>query len=196
MEKYPVHSDRLWLQLLNVEDHLEGYHALNSDASVSKWSSDVGPRGLEDTRAKLVSRMQSDEKPWMEMYAIMLRPTGAEPAIYIGGMGIIRVSEDGEAAEIGYGILAAHRGKGYAPEALKALVDYYWTSERKMQKEKLNAGTEPGNMASQRVVQKAGFKRKGLVEKAFEAPNPETKVMEWRSIILWEVERPKASFDV
>ncbi|KAL2068992.1 hypothetical protein VTL71DRAFT_15330 [Oculimacula yallundae] len=191
LSKYPIQSERLWLQPLNVEDHLEGYHALNTDESVTKWSSHIGTRDLEDTKARLISRMPSDEEPWMEMYAIMLRPSGTEPPAYIGGMGIIRISEDKEAGEIGYGILAAHRGKGYAPEALKALVDYYWRSERIMQMEKLNAGTEPGNLASQRVVEKAGFRRKKLVEKAFEAPNPVTKEMEWRSIILWEVERPK-----
>lgn len=73
--------------------------------------------------------MPSDEQPWMEMYAVILRPTGTEPATFIGGMGIIRLSADGEAAELGYGILPDHWGKGYAPEALKAFVDYYWTSE-------------------------------------------------------------------
>lgn len=91
--------------------------------------SDSGPRSLDRTKEKLISRMPSDEKPWMEMYAILLRPSGAEPATFIGAMGIIRLSEDEEAAEVGYGILPDHRGKGYAPEALKLLADYYWTSE-------------------------------------------------------------------
>ena len=47
-----------------------------------------------------------------------------------------------------------------------------------MQKEKLSAGTEAANIPSQRVLEKAGFKRKEVIDKAFEAPNPETGVME------------------
>ncbi|KAH6710993.1 GNAT domain-containing protein [Leptodontidium sp. 2 PMI_412] len=192
MTKNAAQSERLWLQPMNVEDHLEGYHALVTDELVTKWSSDSGPRSLDRTKEKLISRMPSDEKPWMEMYAILLRPSGAEPATFIGAMGIIRLSEDEEAAEVGYGILPDHRGKGYAPEALKLLADYYWTSERKLQKEKLHAGTEPENLPSQRVLEKAGFTNKGILEKAFEAPNQQTGEMEWRSVIIWEVERPKA----
>ncbi|KAH7336269.1 N-acetyltransferase-like protein [Rhexocercosporidium sp. MPI-PUGE-AT-0058] len=192
MAKYTAQSERLWLQPLNVEDHLEGYHALNTDEQITKWSSDASPRGLEFTKARLISRMPSDEKPWMEMYAVLLRPSGTEPATFIGGMGIIRLSEDGEAAEVGYGILPAFWGKGYAPEALKLLVNYYWTSERRLQKNKIHAGTEPENIPSQRVCEKAGFTKKGILEKAFEKPNPQTGEMEWKPVIIWEVERPKA----
>lgn len=61
----------------------------------------------------------------------------------------------------------------------------------KSQKEKLNAGTEPGNIPSQRVCEKAGFHKKEVLEKAFQVPNPETGEMEWRSVIIWEVKRPK-----
>jgi hypothetical protein len=39
MAKYYAESERLWLQPLNVEDHLEGYHAMASDERIVKWSS-------------------------------------------------------------------------------------------------------------------------------------------------------------
>ncbi len=47
----------------------------------------------------------------------------------IGAIGIFRVSEDGTGAELGYGILPDYWGAGYASEALKLLVKYYWNSE-------------------------------------------------------------------
>ncbi|PVH88876.1 acyl-CoA N-acyltransferase [Cadophora sp. DSE1049] len=192
MPNYTAQSERLWLQKLTIEDHLMGYHALSTDKNILRWSSRAPPSDLEGTKTLLLSRTASDEQPWMEMYAIMLRPSGTEPATFIGAMGILRISEDGEAGEIGYGVLPDHWGKGYAPEALKLLVDHYWKSERRVQKDKLSAGTERANLPSQRVLEKAGFKKKEVIEKAFEAPNPDTGEMEWRSAIIWEVERPKA----
>jgi len=64
------------------------------------------------------------------MYAVMLRPASATgEATFIGSLGIVRLSEDGTAAEVGYGILPHFWGKGYAPEALKAFCNYYWNSE-------------------------------------------------------------------
>lgn len=64
------------------------------------------------------------------MYAIMLRPSATnEKATFIGSIGVVRLSEDGTAAEVGYGIMPDHWGNGYAPEALNLLVDFYWKSE-------------------------------------------------------------------
>jgi RimJ/RimL family protein N-acetyltransferase len=166
----------------------------------------------------IISRQPSDEKPWMEMYMIVLRPSSTEPAQQIGAMGILRVSEDGKAAEVGYGILATHRGKGYAPEALKLLVNYYWNSKSKscsdagfanpfamvletrelihdlgrIQKDVVVAGAEADNLNSHRVLEKAGFVKKGILENAFQAKNPSTGEMEWKSVIEWYSERPKA----
>jgi len=106
-----------------------GYHSLSTDKNILRWSSRAPPADLEGTKALLLSRTASDEQPWMEMYAIMLRPSGSEPATFVGAMGVLRLSEDGEAGEIGYGVLPEHWGKGYAPEALKLLVNHYWHSE-------------------------------------------------------------------
>lgn len=38
MAKHIAQSERLWLEPLTVEDHLEGYHQLNTDERVVKWS--------------------------------------------------------------------------------------------------------------------------------------------------------------
>lgn len=38
MAQYVATSERLGLQSLNISDHLEGFHALNADERVSRWS--------------------------------------------------------------------------------------------------------------------------------------------------------------
>lgn len=57
-------------------------------------------------------------------------------------------------AEIGYGLLPEYWGKGYATEAVRAMVQ--WASEQPNVK-RIEAETEENNAASQRVLQKVGF---------------------------------------
>ena len=58
------------------------------------------------------------------------------------------------AVEIGYGILPEQQGCGYATEAVAAAVR--WAAEQPGVL-RVEAETEPGNRASQRVLEKCGF---------------------------------------
>ncbi len=61
-------------------------------------------------------------------------------------------------AEIGYGILEEHRGQGYATEAVQAACRWAF---RHAEVKSLEAETEAGNAASQRVLEKNGFRPNG-----------------------------------
>lgn len=61
--------------------------------------------------------------------------------------------------EIGYGLLPEHQGKGYATEAVKAACGWAFSQEGVRAVE---AETEPGNRASQRVLLKVGFRPLGI----------------------------------
>ena len=56
--------------------------------------------------------------------------------------------------EIGYGIAEAYQGRGYATEAVKAALGWAF---RQPGVTAVEAETEPGNLASQRVLAKCGF---------------------------------------
>ena len=56
--------------------------------------------------------------------------------------------------EIGYGIAEAYQGRGYATEAVKAALRWAF---RQPGVTAVEAETEPGNLASQRVLAKCGF---------------------------------------
>ncbi len=58
--------------------------------------------------------------------------------------------------EVGYGIVPSRQGRGYATEALRAMLAMAWADPRVTA---VVAGTDPGNAASQRVLGKAGFRR-------------------------------------
>ncbi|KAJ5053995.1 uncharacterized protein L3040_000283 [Drepanopeziza brunnea f. sp. 'multigermtubi'] len=147
--------------------------------------SHTGPRNsIDDTRALLISRQPPEEQAYVEMFAVMLPSSdidAAGKATFVGSIGIIRLAEDGQSAEVAYGMLPRDWGRGYAPAALEFLVDYYWSSDRKVQKDILSAGTEPRNVQSRRGLEKDGFTRGATIEKAFEARDSVTGEMEWRA---------------
>jgi len=70
----------------------------------------------------------------------------------------------GSGYEIGYRVFKQEdMGKGYATEALQMLVDYLFSRKPA---ERLQATTITGNAASQRVLEKAGFRPEGVLRKA------------------------------
>lgn len=66
--------------------------------------------------------------------------------------------------EIGYSLIPSERGKGYCSEAVKLMVDYLFLSKEVM---RIQAQTDMRNVASQKVLEKAGFKKEGALRKNF-----------------------------
>jgi ribosomal-protein-alanine N-acetyltransferase len=68
----------------------------------------------------------------------------------------------GRLLEIGYALVSSERGKGYGTEAAKILVDHLFLSKDIV---RIQAGTHVANKASQKVLEKAGFTKEGIVRK-------------------------------
>jgi len=64
--------------------------------------------------------------------------------------------------EVGYSLIPSERGKGYCSEAVKIMVDYLFLSREIV---RIQAQTDVRNVASQKVLEKAGFKREGTLRK-------------------------------
>lgn len=63
---------------------------------------------------------------------------------------------------IGYALIPSERRKGYGTEALQILVDYLFLTRDIM---RIQAVTDVRNVASQRILEKVGFKREGTIRK-------------------------------
>ena len=74
----------------------------------------------------------------------------------IGACGVTALDDQ---AELGYWLGVPYWGKGYATEALHALIDYAFTD---LGHEALNAGARVTNPASRRVLEKCGFQWTGV----------------------------------
>ncbi len=66
--------------------------------------------------------------------------------------------------EVGYTLIPAERGKGYGTEALAIMVDYLFLSREIM---RVQAQTDQRNAASQKVLEKAGFRKEGTLRNNF-----------------------------
>ncbi|MBU6496757.1 MAG: GNAT family N-acetyltransferase [Acidobacteria bacterium] len=73
--------------------------------------------------------------------------------LVVGGLGFHAPPHDG-VAEIGYGVIPSRRGQGYATEAVMTLVAAAWDLPEVLG---IIAHAEHHNVASQRVLEKAGF---------------------------------------
>jgi RimJ/RimL family protein N-acetyltransferase len=86
----------------------------------------------------------------------------------------------GELLEISYVVVPSERRKGYCTEAVRIIVDYLFLSKEVM---RVQAQTDPRNLASQKVLEKAGFKKEGTLRKSFFVRG------EWTDNIIYSILR-------
>ncbi|WP_436770583.1 GNAT family N-acetyltransferase [Yinghuangia sp. YIM S09857] len=77
-----------------------------------------------------------------------------DSGLVVGSIGLFWPPTDG-VLEIGYGIVASRRGRGYAPEATRALTEFALAAP---EVHTVSADVELSNPASARVLEKAGFR--------------------------------------
>jgi len=177
-EKYPIKTDRLWMQHLNVEDHLEGYHEIRKCPETSKFEPiNSEPLTIETSRLRLSNRVRSEANPYVQNFAIFEAPNDEDPpnpgSRQVGSIGIFRFPETFKAVnaepgepEVGYGFHPDFFGKGYATEALKGFLKYYWEIREAphVNVKSLAAHYGVRNIASGRVLEKVGFEFVGVSE--------------------------------
>jgi RimJ/RimL family protein N-acetyltransferase len=86
----------------------------------------------------------------------------------------------GKLLEIGYSLIPSEREKGYCTEAVKIIVGYLFLAKDIV---RIQAHIDPRNIASWKVIEKAGFKKEGTIRKSFFARG------EWRDMLLYSILR-------
>ena len=126
----------------------------------------------EDVDRWIERWMKSYAENGFGLYAMALKATGE----VIGDCGFARQEVDGvDEIEIGYHVLRAMQGLGYATEAARACVEYGFA---KLGAKKVISLIRPENVASRRVAEKAGMKveretvRKGMKHLVYAITRP------------------------
>ena len=106
------------------------------------------------TEMRQLALAHPEERLWYTAWQLRLRCGGEA----VGDLCFKGLSPAG-VVEIGYGMNPAYEGRGLMTEAVKAMLD--WASRQPGVRE-IQAETDPGNLASQRVLEKAGFRPNGV----------------------------------
>ncbi|THA56257.1 N-acetyltransferase [Streptomyces sp. A0958] len=112
------------------------------------WADDFPAEG-----DRVVAGLFEQYPDWLGAYGhrlVIERSSG----LVVGSIGLFWPPTEG-VLEIGYGIVASRRGRGYASEATQALADFALTAP---EVHTVSADVELSNPASVRVLEKAGFR--------------------------------------
>jgi RimJ/RimL family protein N-acetyltransferase len=113
---------------------------------------------MSRTEAEKMLDNPSDVKPF-----IIEKKDGSKIG-FIFHFHVLHLGTGTKQLEIGYSLVPSERGKGYCSEAVKIMVDYLFLSKDTM---RIQAQTDQRNAASQKVLEKAGFKKEGTLRKNF-----------------------------
>jgi len=156
-----VETTRLRLRKPAVADAEAVFARYASDPEVTRFLSWATHRSLDETRAFL----EFSEAQWARWpagpYLVESRADGA----LLGGTGL--AFETPRRASTGYVLAKDAWGKGYATEALRAIVSL----ARDMGVRRLYALCHPDHAASWRVLEKGGFGREGILSRHSKFPN-------------------------
>jgi ribosomal-protein-alanine N-acetyltransferase len=152
-----LRSERVLLRELG-DDDFETTHAYGSDPEVVRYMA-WGPNSPDETRDFIRrARASADETPRHTFeLAIVARDRGADQ--HIGGCGLMGRRVAYREYEVGYCLAPDAWGRGLASESMKLLLEFAFSD---FAAHRLYACIDPGNHASQAVVEKAGFRREGL----------------------------------
>jgi ribosomal-protein-alanine N-acetyltransferase len=122
-----------------------------------QWSRDELSRSAFRRRLRQYQRELRDDQG----YAFLIFRTG--DATLLGGLSISNVRRGvSQAASVGYWIGLPHVRRGHMSDALKASLPFAFGT---LGLHRLEAACLPHNVPSQRVLEKAGFKREGMARR-------------------------------
>ncbi|MFF7726234.1 GNAT family N-acetyltransferase [Streptomyces sp. NPDC008001] len=123
--------------------------AVLDDTRSAHWADDFPAEG-----DRVIAGLFDQNPAWLGEYGhrlIIERDSG----LVVGSIGLFWPPSEG-ILEFGYGIVASRRGRGYAPEATRALAEFALTAP---DVHTVSASVELSNPSSARVLEKAGFHR-------------------------------------
>jgi ribosomal-protein-alanine N-acetyltransferase len=143
----------------HCEDDAERLHRWENDAEILEMMSDAyEPTSIDDAR-KWIARWTSPEQV-AGRFAVRLADTGE----FVGYAHLGEVERDQGRCKLGYLIgEKAHWGRGYATEAVRAVVAQAFGP---LGLHRVQAGAYATNPASIRVLEKVGFRREGVLRES------------------------------
>jgi len=147
-------TERLLIRPLCLAD-LEDIHLLNSLTSVAKYNTIGIPKDIDVTKNLLeIDLLDDRRKRW-----VILKKGGD---VFLGAMGMNVSPERYKKGEIHYSLLPEFWGRGYAQEAVRALISYGF---KVLDLHRIEAGVAVENTRSVTLLEKLRMRREGTCRK-------------------------------
>lgn len=156
----PLRTERLLLRGVRASD-LEPLLARRNHPEVASLQSWPLPYTREQAQGAVDAMGQVAEPTSGEWF--MFTIADVDDAEVFGDLAL-KLEWDGRAAEVGYTLAREHWGKGYASEALTALLDWLFDV---VGVTRVAATLHPENLASARVVERCGFVFEGHTRNSY-----------------------------
>ena len=130
------------------------FRSLREDPNIMRYMAAIMPE--KETRRVFAARLMAEH-----VFVIRLH----NDVTPLGDIGLQISAANREEADIGYTVVPGAQGKGIASEALRAVCEYAFNQTGV---KAINAYVLADNVGSVRVLEKAGFVRTQVLEKAYE----------------------------
>lgn len=146
----PIRTERLLIRAVR-EDDAPALHQRRNDPEVARYQDWTTPYPMAEVVRNLaeVEAMGAPMPDEWWMATVEIVDTGE----VIGDL-VVHPTHGGRTAEIGYTFARSHWGRGFAVEAVQALVDWLFSDEPRT---RLTAMLHPDNTASAMVLERTGF---------------------------------------
>lgn len=151
-----------------------------NDAEIARWTRVPSPY----TEADAGQYLQRMEEQRLAGYELALAIVAAGSGELLGSISVRATSWEHLRGELGYLVFAAARGSGAAPRAVRLLSRFAFDE---VGLERLELFTATGNTASQRVAEKAGFVREGVLRSYTAIRDARLDMISW-SLLPGELE--------
>jgi RimJ/RimL family protein N-acetyltransferase len=131
-------------------------HANLDDAAVRAYMSIPLDQDIQGTARYVTTRAKAMDDGIDASFAIADAMTGE----LLGTIGVERSADDPAIASVGYWLFASARGRGVATRAVRIIAAWAFAA---MKIARLQITVHEPNLASQRVAEKAGFYREGVM---------------------------------
>ncbi|KAH8675450.1 acyl-CoA N-acyltransferase [Xylariales sp. PMI_506] len=153
-----VVTDKCFIRPYEVSDAAALAAAANHE-DVSKYMRNLFPFPYSLDDAQFFINLASERQPMVNYAIVLLDGT------YVGGIGLKPMADvESGTFEIGYWVGKDHWGKGITTSAAKAFSK--WAFENFPDLRRLEAGIFEGNVASMKILERAGYTKEGVRRKA------------------------------
>ena len=155
MKNIEILAERIKLRLMDEND-LEAIHDLHSLPETDEFNALGIPVDIDETRTTIAPWVEANRQEDIRNYTFVIENISSQE--FIGLLGLKLGNPKYRRGELWYKLHKDHWRKGYATEALKAVILFGFET---LNLHRMQAGCAVNNVASIKVLEKVGMVREG-----------------------------------